>query len=129
MVQLDVSSRTKAGTVWLARSFPFVVGRATSSDLVLDHPGVWDRHFEVTLAMPEGFLLTTQPPATLSINGQTVDSAVLRNGDVIELGDLKIRFSLQPALQSKLRAREALTWLAFVGLAAGELFLIYRLVP
>ena len=128
MVQLDISSRTKAGTVWLARSFPFVVGRSVSSDLRLDHPGVWDRHFEVRLAMPEGFLLTTQPPATLSINGRGVDSAVLRNGDVIELGDLKIRFSLQAARQSQLRAREALTWLAFVALGVGQLILIYQLL-
>lgn len=128
MVQLDISSRTKAGNVWLARSFPFVVGRSAAADLVLDHPGVWDRHFEVRLTMPEGFLLMVHPPATLSINGQPVQSAVLRNGDVIELGDLKIRFSLQAALQNRLRTREALTWLAFVALGIGQLFLIYQLL-
>ena len=128
MVQLNISSRTKAGSVWLAHSFPFVAGRSAASDLVLDHPGVWDRHFEVGLAMPDGFLLKVHPPATLSVNGHPVESAVLRNGDLIELGDMKIRFSLQAALQSGLRVREAFTWLAFAALGVGQLVLIYQLL-
>lgn len=128
MVQLDISSRTKSGAVWLARGFPFVAGRAAGSDLVLDHPGVWDRHFEVSLRMPEGFTLKVLPRATVSVNGQTVETVILRNGDLIELGGLKIRFALQAAVQASLRTREALTWLAFGGLALGQLLVIYQLL-
>lgn len=128
MVQLDINSRTKARTVWLARTFPFLVGRASTSDLVLDQPGVWDRHFEIGLMMPEGFHLQVHPPATLSVNGQMVEATVLRNGDLIELGDLKIRFALQTAVQASLRVREALTWLAFGALAVGQLIIIYQLL-
>ena len=43
MVQLQVYSGKHAGTSTLARRFPFVVGRNSTSDLCLEREGIWDR--------------------------------------------------------------------------------------
>ncbi|MDB6020840.1 MAG: domain containing protein, partial [Pedosphaera sp.] len=64
-----------------------------------------------------------------AINGQPFCEVVLRNGDAIEIGALKIRFWLGETRQGSLRPREWLTWTAFVLLIAAQLFLIYRLIP
>jgi len=69
-----------------------------------------------------------EPDALLSVNGVQVEQAVLRNGDVISIGALKIQFSLSPVRQYSLRARECLTWAALALLCLGQIFLIYRLI-
>ena len=64
MVQLHILSGKKAGVQWTARRFPFWVGRAGSSDLVIEDAGVWDRHVEIARKDGEGFYLTTSTDAT-----------------------------------------------------------------
>ena len=56
MVQLKVFSGKQAGTATLARRFPFVVGRNRAADLCLEQDGIWDRHLELHLQIPDGFL-------------------------------------------------------------------------
>src|ERR1043166_5670056 len=96
-----------------ARHFPFVVGRNRTADLCLQQEGIWDRHLEFHLRIPDGFLLKAHPNALTSLNGQPVQEALLRNGDLIEAGPLKIQFWLSETRQRGLRMREFLTWLAF----------------
>jgi hypothetical protein len=69
-----------------------------------------------------------EPGALLSVNGVQVDRAVLRNGDVISIGALKIQFALSPVRQSGLRARESLTWAVLAILCLGQVVLFYGLV-
>jgi hypothetical protein len=64
----------------------------------------------------------------LQVNDAPVRRAVLRNGDVISLGALKIRFSLGPVRQSSLAPREWLTWLALAALCLGQVALVYWLI-
>src|SRR5262245_27580221 len=109
MVQLQVFSGTQAGTATLARRFPFVVGRNSTADLCLEQEGIWDRHLEFHLQLPDGFVLKPHPRALTSLNGRPVQQAAfLRNGDVIEVGPLKIRFWLSETRQRGLRTREFL---------------------
>jgi len=128
MVQLQVYSGKHAGTSTLARRFPFVVGRNSTSDLCLEREGIWDRHLEFHLQIPEGFLLKSHPRALTNVNGQPVQEAFLRNGDLIEIGPLKIQFWLSETRQHSLRTREFLTWLALAALCAGQILLIYGLL-
>ena len=128
MVQLKVFSGNQAGPATLARRFPFVVGRNTTADLCLEQDGIWDRHLEFHLQIPDGFLLKAHPRALTSVNGQQVQQAFLRNGDLIEVGSLKIQFWLSETRQRGLRMREFLTWIALAALCAGQIVLIYGLL-
>lgn len=129
MVQLEVLSGKQAGTIAVARHFPFVVGRDASSDLRLEEGGVWDRHLELDLRMPDGFALKVLSQARAAVNDQSVQQTILRNGDVIGIGAVKIRFWLGETRQLGLRMREFLTWVALVVLCAGQVALIYHLLP
>ena len=128
MVQLQVLSGTHPGTVTFARRFPFVVGRNSTADLCLEHDGIWDQHLELHLRIPDGFVLITHPQALTNVNGQPAKQTLLRNGDVIEIGSLKIQFCLSETRQHGLRTREFLTWIALAALCAGQFALIYGLL-
>jgi hypothetical protein len=128
MIQLRILSGKKAGAETVARHFPFYVGRATNCQLSLDEPGIWDRHFQINLISPEGFVLTTEPNTSVIIEGKTVQHAVLRNGETIEIGLTKILFGLSPTLQKSLAIRERLTWIVLAGLCLGQIALIYQML-
>lgn len=127
MVQLDILSGKQAGTQWVARRFPFHLGRSPQSALVLEEPGVWDRHAEFTLRSGEGVTVSAMTDASIVVNGQPVRQAVLRSGDLLETGSVKLRFGLGPTRQHSLRLREAMTWLALAALCLGQVALIYWL--
>jgi pSer/pThr/pTyr-binding forkhead associated (FHA) protein len=128
VIQFTSLSGKLAGTEWVARRFPVRIGRSPPCTVRLDDDGVWDLHAEVRWVRKEGFVFAVQGEALASINGQSVQQAVLRNGDVIELGSARLLFSLGPTRQRSLRLREALTWLALIALCAGQAALIYWLV-
>jgi hypothetical protein len=128
MVQLQVLSGKMAGTEQVARHFPFRIGRAPSADLCVEEDGVWDQHLELAFDPEAGFVLTARPNALAAINGQPFQKAVLRNGDSIEIGALRIRFWLGETRQASLRLREWLTWTALILITAGQLGLIYWLI-
>ena len=127
MVQLDILSGKQAGTLWVARRFPFQLGRSPQAALVLEEPGVWDRHAEFTLRPGEGVMVSATTDASIIVNGQPVRQAVLRNGDLLEAGSVKLRFGLAPTRQHGLRLREAMTWLGLAALCLGQVALIYWL--
>ena len=127
MVQLQILSGKRAGAQFTASRLPLQVGRSAEADLSLEEPGVWPRHFRITRQGPQ-LVCQAEPSALLSVNGVPVDRAVLRNGDVISIGALKIQFALSPVRQSTLRARECLTWAALALLCLGQIVLIYRLM-
>jgi hypothetical protein len=128
MVQLKVLSGKKAGTACVARRFPVRVGRSAGADLQVAESGVWDQHFQLDFNPAEGIVLSAQPDALTSVNGQAVQEAVLRNGDAIEIGSLKLQFWLSETRQSDLRLREAFTWVAIAIISLGQVGLIYWLL-
>ena len=127
MLQLRVLSGTKAGEEFTSSRFPVQIGRAPDCHLVLEEPGVWDRHFEILFESTDGLTLKAHSDAWVTINGQQVRQATLRNGDEIILGTLRLRFGLSPVRQRSHRVPEVLTWLALAGLSLGQVFLIYQL--
>jgi len=128
MVRFQILSGKKAGASWAARRFPVRVGRSPAADLQLEEPGVWDEHFQVTLNPAAGFVLETAPEALVAANGQPVQHIVLRNGDCIEIGAVKLRFWLDDARQRGLRVREGLVWFLFGLVCASQIALVYWLI-
>ena len=128
MIQFSILSGKLAGTQWVARRLPFSVGRATPAALLLEEPGVWDRHFQITLRSADGVVLSASTEALTLVNGQRVEQAILKSGDLVEAGAVQMRFGLSPTRQRSLHFREALTWLALGALCLGQVALIYWLL-
>jgi len=129
MIQFNVLSGKKAGATCVARRFPLRLGRSAGSDLQFDDDGVWERHLSLDFDAVEGIVLNLQPGALATVNGQPAQRAVLRNGDTIEMGGLKIRFWLGPTRQASLRFREWLTWLGIAAVSLAQIALVYWLLP
>jgi predicted component of type VI protein secretion system len=128
MVQLEILSGKTAGAKWQSRRFPVRVGRSGNADLQLEAPGVWDEHFQIALDPAAGFRLQNYSGALVAVNGATVENTVLRNGDQIEIGALKLQFWLSEARQRGLRIREGMIWLILLAVSVGQIALIYWLM-
>jgi len=127
MVQLQILSGKRAGAQFTASRLPLQIGRAAGADLSLEEPGVWPRHFQIT-RQGRDLVCQAEASALLSVNGVPVERAVLRNGDVISIGALKIQFALSPVRQSSLRWREWLTWAALALLCLAQVALVCLLI-
>jgi len=128
VIQFQILSGKQAGVFWNARRFPVQVGRSVNSDLKLDDDGIWDEHFRITLNPAEGFTLSAHPGAIVTINQEAVESARLRNGDVITAGSAKLCFRLSDNGQRGLRLREWFVWALIVGVCLSQVALIYWLL-
>jgi len=128
MVQFRILSGKKAGSSWDALRFPVRVGRSANADLQLEEAGVWEEHLKINLDPKEGFLVETQPNAVTSINGHPAQSAVLRNGDTIDVGSVKLQFWLGEAQQRGQFAREAFVWTLITLVCFAQIGLIYWLL-
>ena len=117
-----------AGAELLVRRFPASIGRSAASDFRLEGDGMWEQHLELDLNPTDGFVATSHPNALAAVNGRPFQHTILRNGDILELGSVKLRFWLGETRQRGLRFREWLTWAAFTLIAAGQVWLIYWLV-
>ena len=76
----------------------------------------------------EGVVATVQPGALASIAGQPASHAVLHNGDVIEIGSLKLQFWLSETRQRRLSVREWATWIGIGAISLGQIALVYWLM-
>lgn len=125
MVQLHISNGRTADEHQVVRHFPFHIGRSSASDLRLEAAGVWEQHLQLDFDPAQGFVLSTQTSAIAHVNGWPIQAAViLRNGDSIEIGSVKIRFWLGETKQSRLRFHENLVWLTLGGLTVAQVGLI-----
>ena len=128
MIQLNILSGKQAGTQPVARRFPFRIGRAAGNELRLEDDGVWDQHLTLECQPQSGFNLATAPNAIATVNGEPVHNQILRNGDTITVGSVKIQFWLAAARQGSLAARESFVWALMAGVTAGQMALIYWLL-
>jgi len=128
MVQFKILSGKKAGSSWETRRFPVRIGRSAGSDLQLEEAGVWDDHLKVGLEPKEGFMAETLANALVSINGQPIQRAALRNGDTLEIGSIKLQFWLSEAPQRGQAFREAFVWSMISLVCLGQIALVYWLL-
>lgn len=73
------------------------LGRSLSADVHLDDASVSRRHALVVLRGDEVVVLDDRSMNGTLVNGERVREAVLRDGDVIELGAVRVRFVDVPA--------------------------------
>jgi hypothetical protein len=129
MVQFKILSGKMAGTRWGSRRFPVRIGRGTSADLKSEEDGVWDEHLRLDFNARDGFVLSPQQNALARVNGQPLAHPLaLRNGDMIEVGSLKLEFWLTETRQRGLALREWLTWVFIALICLGQVGLIYWLL-
>ena len=128
MVQLDILSGKSAGSQTAVRRFPFRIGRAAGNDLQLTDDGIWDQHLTLAWEKKEGFVLALAPNALATVNHQPVQNTLLRNGDLIALGSVKLQFWLAATRQRGLRLRELFVWTLIAAVTAAQIALIYRLL-
>ena len=128
MIQLNILSGKSAGAQSVARRFPFRIGRTAENELQLEDDGVWDQHLALEFHPESGFNLATAADALAAVNGESVQNTILRNGDIITVGSVKIQFWLAAARQGSLLTREIFVWTLIATVTATELALIYWLV-
>jgi pSer/pThr/pTyr-binding forkhead associated (FHA) protein len=128
MIELHILAGKKAGNQSVVRRFPFRIGRDSENDLQLNDDGAWGQHLTLEFRRREGFKLTAAPDALVMVNHQPVKTALLRNGDVITLGSVKLRFWLEAARQRGLRFREGFVWMLLLAVVLSQFALIYRLI-
>jgi len=129
MIQLNVLSGKKAGSQMVARHFPFHIGRTAQNELQIEDDGVWDSHLTLELNRDiKRIVLAVAPNALAVVNNQAMQSAPLRNGDIISVGSAKIQFWLATVKQRSLRLREWLVWALINFVTIGQFILIYWLL-
>jgi hypothetical protein len=128
MVQFNILSGKQAGSMILARRFPFHVGRDAGSDMLLEEQGVWARHLEIQLRADDRFWAVQSSEALVVVDGQKAREVELRNGALIEIGSVKLRFSLAEKPQRNQSLREDLTWVALAALVLLQIGVIYFLL-
>lgn len=128
MVQLQIISGKQAGFLWEARRFPVRLGRRADMDLRIEDDGVWDDHFQLNLDQQTGFHIAAQPGVLLAVNQTAVQSARLRNSDIITVGAAQISFRLSPTRQKSLRLREWFVWALLLAITAGQMALIFAVL-
>lgn len=128
MVQLQILSGKQAGVRWMARRFPVRVGRGGANDLRLEEDGVWEQHCILNLDPAQGFILTAQSDALVTINHEPAQTCRLRNGDSIELGAARFRFWLNETTQRGQRLREGFVWTLVGAICLLEVGLVYWLM-
>jgi len=127
MIHLEILERETMVDRREVQHFPYSLGRGSGVDLQLKAPGVWDHHAEIHLDRAYGFELLAVGEAIVTVNDQPVEKAPLRNGDVIGLGSLTLRFGLRPAASRPFLWREWLTWIGIGLLCLGQVALVYLL--
>ncbi len=128
MVQLNILSGKRAGAAYIARRFPVQIGRGPKAGLRLEEDGIWDDHVLLEFQAGQGVVLRAQSGALARVGGRPARETLLRNGDVIELGSIKLQFWLSETRQTRLTTREWATWAGIGGVALGQMALIYWLV-
>jgi hypothetical protein len=115
MVELRILTGSRAGSVVLVSETPFSIGRSHRASLTLADPGIWDRHAVLERDPDCGFKIRAEGAAMLVVEGNWVREHSLRNGDILECGAARLRFSLGAPVQ---RTGNWMVWAAFLLLAA-----------
>jgi hypothetical protein len=128
MVRITILSGARAGERCRITQFPCLLGRSVEAQICLEESGVWNKHLELGLDASRSFWLRSFTGALVTINGHSVAQAGLRNGDLIELGAVRLQFWLDETEQRALWLRETLTWAAIAVISFTQLALIYWLL-
>ena len=126
MLELHVQSGPDQGKVLRVASSPAVIGRNPANAAVLEGPGIWDRHAEVSLSEDGRFHIRMLGDATGSRASRHEASWMLRNGEPFHLGGVRLCFGLGPGRQRPQRPSEILAWVVLALVLTVEAWLALR---
>jgi hypothetical protein len=112
MVEFSLLSGPDRGRVVTIGTLPAVLGRAGSGVVPLAGPGVWDRHFELQKSGDGRIVLRVLGEARVSVGASPIRERVLKNGDELEVGAVRMRFGLSRPSSRSLVGREVGFWCA-----------------
>ena len=125
MVQLNILSGEYQQQFVKSNTFPIRIGRGENCQLQLVDTGIWKNHLELNLNEQHYFTIRTASDATAMVNGKPLEGVqLLRNGDLIEIGLVKIQFWLGTVQQKNLGIREATAWALLLAVTLGEIYLL-----
>ena len=124
MIELKIVAGPDAGRRFVSTTLPVRVGRSKEMDLVVTGPGVWDHHFDLEVTQQGRVGIRTFGGASVLVDGQAGTEAPLRNGTLLDLAGVKVRFALAPGEQRSLAWRERVFWLAAVALVGVQVGLV-----
>jgi predicted component of type VI protein secretion system len=128
MVQLNILSGEYQHQFVNSNTFPLHIGRGENCHLQLVDKGVWENHLELNLNMEHHFTIRTTSDATAMVNGKPLEGIQpLHNGDLIEIGMVKIQFWLGSVQQKNLGIREAAAWALLLSVTIAEIYLLFWL--
>ena len=128
MVQLNILSGEYQRQFVESNIFPMRIGRGKACHLQLVDTGVWEYHLELSLNEEHHFTIRTASDATAMVNGQPLEGVqLLHNGDIIEIGMVKIQFWLGSVQQKTLGIREAAAWALLLAVTMAEIYLLFWL--
>lgn len=128
MVQISIISGKNSGKTFNLNKFPALVGRDSKCDVALQDDGVWEKHFEITYVSGDGFYISSIEPAQTIVNDKVIQKTRLRNGDLITVGETKLRFWLSEVKSKDYSIREILTWISIISLFFIQVYIIYKLI-
>jgi len=128
MVQFRILSGQRSGQLCSLDHFPCVIGRSSRADICLEDPGIWEKHVELRLDSSRSFLFSAFPETLVAVNGHALREGAMRNGDVVEIGAVRLQFFLRETTQKALALREGLTWVSLGVLAVAQAWLIIWLL-
>jgi len=125
MVELMVLTGPQTGVRLVVPSLPASVGRGREMGVQLTGSGVWDRHFDL-LATPDGRVgVRVIGDARVVIDSVSVTERSLRNGEVLEVGGIQVRFLIDEVPQRSLAVREASVWLLALLILVLQIYLAW----
>ncbi|HEX3907155.1 MAG TPA: DUF3662 and FHA domain-containing protein [Mycobacteriales bacterium] len=90
--RLIVAAAGSAESSYPLRDAVTVIGRANESDLRLEDPGVSRRHAEIRVSGSEAEIVDLGSTNGIRVNGRSVPSARLLDGDRVDLGSTSLVF-------------------------------------
>jgi predicted component of type VI protein secretion system len=126
-LQFEQRAGSQAGTQWVARRFPFQIGRSASSDLKLKDAGVFEEHAWVERQDAGRVIIRPVGAAIVSLNGSAITESPLQSGDTITLGGAELRVWLAPVRQRARAGSELLFWTFWIAVLVSQFALIRAL--
>ncbi len=90
--RLVVLNTIFSGSTFALRAVENVIGRTDDNDIVVEHRSVSRNHAKIVREGDRVRILDLKSANGVLVNGEEVEQHILKNGDIIELGRLRIRF-------------------------------------
>lgn len=100
MAKLKILHKDKVSE-WPLGSFVLTIGRAPHNNIVVDERSVAAEHAEISFVQGQHLLTDLGGKSATRVNGVAIDQATLKEGDLIQIGSLALRFQAEAAMAAE----------------------------